>query len=187
MIISFSGAQSTGKSTLLASTSVIYDGVYDFVEEVTRLVKRTYDVKINEHANDTTQLLILNQHLINSTLYTKDVIMDRCILDGLVYTEWLASKNVVSNWVLEYAKNLYKMLMPRIDVLFYCEPDFDLVLDGERSSSVEFRNEIIKMFNHYLETGIHKYNPKLNLVRLSGTVDERIKKIKYELQHDKHR
>ena len=49
MIISFTGAQSTGKTTLL---NLIRDKNYDFnyVDEVTRRIKREYNLPINESA-----------------------------------------------------------------------------------------------------------------------------------------
>ena len=60
MICSFTGAQSTGKTTLLKA---LYEknGSYpfEFVPEVTRLVSREYNMPINESGGDLTQMLIM--------------------------------------------------------------------------------------------------------------------------------
>jgi nicotinamide riboside kinase len=175
MVISFTGAQSTGKSTLLNECKKLNLPV-TYVDEVTRYVKRTYNVPINEHAGDVTQLLILNQHLTNSFI-AGDVIMDRCIIDGLVYTEWLYKKNKVSAWVYNYAWNLFSVLLQKIDLVFYCSADFDLVDDGERSTDVDFRKQIVAA----MEYKIHNWCKPEQLVELSGTVEQRMQTIKQTL------
>ena len=66
MIFSFTGAQSTGKTTLLNRLHE-KNGEYpfEFVPEVTRLIKRVYNVPINEDGGDLTQLLIMTEHVRN--------------------------------------------------------------------------------------------------------------------------
>ena len=66
MIFSFTGAQSTGKTTLLKEL-VEKNGSYpfEFVPEVTRLVMRDYGVAINEGGDDMTQMLIMTEHIRN--------------------------------------------------------------------------------------------------------------------------
>jgi thymidylate kinase len=183
MIISFTGAQSTGKTTLLTKCKELYPD-YEFVDEVTRLVKRTYNVNINEGGNDITQLLIINQHIQNTFKQMSDnkkgIIMDRCIVDGLVYTTYLAVENKVSRWVAEYARNVFDILITRIDKIFYTWPgDVPLIDDGERSVNNEFRDKIINTFDLLFET--YKDMTKDKLIILKGTVDERLNLIKETL------
>ena len=45
---------------------------WTFIPEVTRLIKRQYGVNINEQGTDDTQLLILNQHLINTIQFKQN-------------------------------------------------------------------------------------------------------------------
>ncbi len=83
MKIAFTGAQSTGKTTLLealkANQSYKYD--YEFVDEITRrMVKK--GLKINEEGSDTTQLLIMNEHIKNN------IIVSICIYMNI----WLQKK-----------------------------------------------------------------------------------------------
>ena len=63
----------------------------------------------------------------------------------------------------------------RYDKIFYLKPEFDIVDDGVRSSSVQFRDEIASIFERY----IAEYNlKKHNIVELSGSVEERLEAIK---------
>lgn len=170
MIISFTGAQSTGKSTLLDRIKLNERfRKFNVVPEITRTLKSKYNLKINEDGNDITQLAILNGHLDNFLKYkNKDVILDRCILDGLIYTCYLYNTKKVSGEVASYAEFLTKKLIDHVDVLFYTEPDIPLKDDGERSSNEEFRNIVIQLF----EEAINHFD--LNVIRLKGTVEERL-------------
>lgn len=171
MIVSFTGAQSTGKSTLLERCKIDERfKKYNFEPEVTRWVKKTYGLTINQEGNEITQLAILNRHLHNYLNYKdKDVILDRCILDGLIYTMYQYHTKKVSIEVYNYAELLFKKLIDKIDIIFYTEPDIELVDDGERSVDVEFRNTIVNLF----EEAFTHFN--LNVIRLSGSVDNRMK------------
>jgi len=173
MIVSFTGAQSTGKTTLL-NRLVEKNPNVTFVEEVTRRVKRLYDVPINEDGGDVTQFLIMADHVQN--LFSKDksdlTVFDRCAVDGVVYTRWLQLQGMVSAEVYSACCKIYDAIIDQYDVIFYTDPaDVKLVDDGERSVNVDFRNDIIKLFNDKLE-GLD------NVVVLSGSVEERLNTVK---------
>jgi nicotinamide riboside kinase len=176
MIISFSGAQSTGKTTLLEKCrdeQIFKD--FEFIPEVTRLIKRKFDVNINENGDDITQLCIINQHLENYIKHkNSNVVMDRCILDGIVYTQYLYNNDRISEWVLDYAKEMYSKLIGDIDIIFYTNPDIPLVDDGERSINKDFRDDIISIFERYINK---LYQNGIEVVDVSGSVEERIKLI----------
>ncbi len=180
-IVSFSGAQSSGKTTLLnicsRQSGEVFSPFYEFnfVPEVTRLIKHKYNLPINENGTDITQLCIINQHIENYLTHQgKNVIMDRCILDGLVYTEYLVEINQVNSKVLDYARFIYDTLISKIDIIFYTDPAIPLVDDGERSIDIEFRDNIIDKFNFYIK-------PLNNVVKLSGSVEDRLEIIKRHL------
>ena len=153
MIISFSGVQSSGKSTLLKACKELYGDKFEFVDEVTRLVKREFSVPINENTTDLTQCLIVNKHIEN-TMRSREkevVIFDRCILDGLCYTGYLTLEGKVSKWVFDYTSEIYKQIINKLDCIFYTDPsDVELVDDGERSVNVEFRNKMIATFEYVM-------------------------------------
>ena len=173
MIVSFTGAQSTGKTTLLNHLVELNPNV-TFVEEVTRRVKRLYDVPINEDGGDVTQFLIMADHIQN--LFSKDksdlTVFDRCAVDGVVYTRWLQLQGMVSAEVYTACCKMYDAIIDRYDVIFYTDPaDVKLVDDGERSVNVDFRNDIIELFDDKLK-GLD------NVVVLSGNVEERLNTVK---------
>tara|TARA_R110002012_G_scaffold103441_2_gene243371 strand:- start:1469 stop:2083 length:615 start_codon:yes stop_codon:yes gene_type:complete len=195
MIFSFTGAQSTGKTTLLKRLIEANKGVdnwnfpFEFVPEVTRLVRRQYEVSINEGGDDITQMLIMTEHIRNvyggktdRLLRGIHQIYDRCALDGVVYSHYLLDKGKISRTTYEACELIYKKLRNKYDVIFYTSPkDVELVDDGERSVDVHFREDIIDLFNLYLYS-INKDNKdKPRVILLEGTVEERLETIKSTL------
>lgn len=170
MKIAFTGAQSTGKTTLLESLkgNDMYKYEYEFIDEITRRMVRK-GLKINEEGSDTTQLLIMNEHIKN--LLYPNVIMDRCMLDGVVYTRWLYEKGNVSKWVWEYAQNVFEKYVNRYDYIFYLTPEFKIVDDGVRSIDTTFRDEIADLFEQYITLF------SIPVISLSGSVEERLQKV----------
>lgn len=173
MRVSFTGAQSTGKTTLLNKCKEVYKD-YKFVDEVTRYVKKTYDVKINEIGGTETQLYILAEHIKNHLRSDENLILDRCILDGYVYTKYQVLNGKVSEQVLHAFNGVYGLLMDKLDYIFYTDPaDVKLVDDGERSVDFRFREDIIAMFEDLITYKMSPANRE-KIVRLSGTVEERM-------------
>jgi len=170
MVISFTGAQSTGKTTLLNELQLDKRfKKFSFIKEVTRLVKKKHKLSINEEGDNMTQLAILSAHLDNYLISRdKNIILDRCILDGLVYTVYLHIMKKVDTQVADYAEYLTHKLIGNVDIIFYTEPDIPLVDDGERSVNKEFRTRIIHLFEMAIE------HFKINVVRLEGTVEQRL-------------
>ena len=175
MIVSFTGAQSTGKTTLINELSCLLQSAdWTIVPEVTRLVKRQFDVDINELGGDDTQALIITQHLINSLSHKDNVIMDRCIIDGLVYTNYLYSEGKVSTDIVCYAEYMFNKLLPKLGLVFYTSPeDIPLEDDGERSTTTSFRDAIISEFEDILFY-IDKQYEGPEVIRLEGSVEERL-------------
>ena len=171
MLISFTGAQSSGKTTMLQECFNMPEfRKYNCVKEVTRKVARLYNVDINEAGGDVTQLFILHEHLKNHHM-KGDSILDRCIIDGLVYTEYLYEQGKVSDWVYQYAKNLYDMLLPKLNVIFYTDPrDVPIHDDGQRSVDHTFRDCIINKFEKIIQNGLPD---DIEVVRLIGNITQR--------------
>ena len=184
MIISFTGAQSTGKTTLLNNIRSLNPFYIEYVAEVTRRIKREFNLPINESGGDLTQTMIMSDHIAN--VYQKyncdNVILDRCALDGIVYTQWLYNKGKVSKEVLQWAKKIYNTLIGEYDVIFVTSPaDVPLVDDGERSVDKKFREEIIDIFDMYIDD-MKIYSEGENVFDVEGTVEERMKYIKNILE-----
>lgn len=175
MKISFSGAQSTGKSTLLNAMKL--DEKYKdwkFEPEITRTLRDRLGVSINENANALTQYMIMNCHIENVVKHkTGDVIMDRCVLDGLVYTTYLsiADPEAIPEECVLYAANVFDLLIKEYDIIFYLTPEFPIVDDGVRSANIDFRDKIVALF----ETAIDHFS--VPVVRITGSVEERLAQI----------
>ena len=181
MRVSFTGAQSTGKTTLLNKCKEVYKD-YKFVDEVTRYVRRTYDVKINEIGGTETQLYILAEHIKNHLRPDENLILDRCILDGYVYTKYQVNNGKVSEQVLHAFNGVYSVLIDKLDYIFYTDPsDVKLVDDGERSVDYKFRDDIIDIFESLITYKMSPTNRE-KVIRLSGSVEERMKTIEKYLK-----
>lgn len=189
MHITFTGPHCSGKTTLLKQmkqTSGIMDQFW-YIDEVTRLVKKEFNIKINEEgANDLTQLLIINKELENLFKYNyemwpgyKGVVHDRCLLDGLVYTEYFHKKKLVSQQVWSQAMFYWYRYYTKYDIIFYPSPhDLKLIDDGERSTDKEFRDNIIDRYENYY---LNQFQWKEKIVILKGTVEDRMEQIKIKL------
>lgn len=190
MIITFTGPQSSGKTTLLKQmkqTSGLMDQFF-YIDEVTRLVKREFNVDINEEgATDITQLLIINKELENLFKYNEKlmwpscqgIVHDRCLLDGLVYTEYFHHRKLVSQQTWAQAMHYWYRYYNKYDIIFYPDPhDVELVDDGERSTNKEFRDAIIDRYENYY---LNQFQWKEKVYKLKGTVEERMEYIKIVL------
>jgi len=186
MIFSFTGAQCTGKTTLLKH---LYkengDYPFTFIPEVTRLVSREYNMPINEGGGDLTQMLIMTEHVRNIYKNRADhlirgihQIFDRCALDGIVYSLWLLQEGKIGRACYDACELIWKNLKNKYDVIFYTSPDdVKLVDDGERSVDERFRQQIINIFNIYLE----RRDFDAEVIELKGNVKDRLKTIRSTL------
>lgn len=167
MRIGITGAQSVGKTTLLnALRSEKFFKDYAICDEVTRRV-RSYGIPINEEGTGVTQRLIMNEHIVNIFMHDK-MLTDRTAIDGLVYTLYLHKKGKVDNKTLQYVDTVFKKLINQYSYIFYIEPEFDIVDDGERSISKEFRDEIVELFDSVIVKN------KINVTRIKGSVRNRV-------------
>lgn len=203
LLTSFTGAQSTGKSTLLdmcrhallpdpewaAYSGHEYKQHWVFIPEVTRLIKREFHVDINEQGTDDTQLLIMNQHLINTIQFKNNLkrrghyyMMDRCVMDGLVYSKYLHNHGRIEDCTYAVVESMYHRLLPSLDAIFYTHPeDIPIHDDGERSVNPQFRNEIIQIYDDVLYGG-QKWIIPSNVVVLKGNRYQRMETIMSKLR-----
>jgi len=182
MIIAFTGAQSSGKSTLLSKMREdAYFKDWNFEAEITRQLKEKYKLSINEDGDNFTQMITIHSH-IDNYLKNKDTncVLDRCCLDALVYTTYLSYNKKCDEELGYYSEYICKKLIEKYDIIFYTDPSIPLVDDGVRSVDVEFRNKVIQLFDFYIE----HFKP-VNVVKLAGTVEQRYKIIKKEIEKRK--
>ena len=174
--VAFSGAQSTGKTTLLNALRESADFKdCKFWDEITRQIKEQ-GFEINEQGTDATQIKIMQEH--KRRVSVKDsglVIFDRCSLDGLVYTQYLYNRGQLTKETLDEATKVFEETISSWDAIFFLRPEFEIVDDGVRSVNVEFHRNIVFLFDHFIE----KYN--LQVIQLTGSVEDRVNQFKVEL------
>lgn len=170
MRVGISGAQSVGKTTLLnALRSEKRFKDVKVCNEVTRRVM-SYGLPINEGGSDTTQRLIMQEHIVNVFMYD-DFIADRTALDGVVYTKYLHENGKVNDETMTFATDVFFKLQPFYDKMFYIMPEFKIQNDGIRSVDLKFRDRIVEIFEEYISLC------KLQTTRLSGSVRERVEQV----------
>ena len=174
MLVSFTGAQSSGKTTLLRE--FLESNAWGSVDEVTRRIRRSgFEINDDGSNYNDTQLAIFADHIQNLFTYSgKDMnnILDRCLVDGFVYTRYFRIQGKVNEFVdkmFSYALGRY---IEKYDCIFYTNPyDVPLINDGERSMSESFRSQIIKLYEELI---LGKYP---NIYVLEGSVESRYNKM----------
>jgi len=181
--IAICGPHSSGKTTLLHALQMTeeFKG-FKSLPEVTRTI-REHGVSINEMGDTDTQILIMAKHMQNILLEQDDFIVDRCLIDGFVYTMYLHTKGRVAEYVKDYAMQLMLNYVSRYDLIFYIPCEFAPVDDGVRSTGKEFHEDIVGGFTKIIdilmdENDCANVSCGLNIVTLTGTVEERVAKAK---------
>jgi len=179
MKIIFSGVQSTGKSSVIKELKKqkLFTN-FVFCDEVIRNLAKQ-GILINDNADDKSQILIMEKHLVNLILYD-NVICDRNVLDGFVYTRHLFINNKIDWETYIYCYKIFEKMIKKSDIIFYIRPEFDLVDDGYRSTNLIYRDEILELFEDTI------YSLHIPVISLSGTVEERVKKVIYTVEEYIH-
>ncbi len=170
MIITFTGPSCSGKTTIIKNVFwKAYFNSYKLIESHTRKLKKEgYD--INDKGTDKTQIKIIDIHHMNYLDYQcaskQNHITDRCILDGLVYTEWLFNKQMISENILNYAKAVFNEIINKYDVIFYCEP-VKYKNDEDRRLDLADHEQICSLYEKYI-------NGLKNVIKLNGTIEKRL-------------
>ena len=168
MLIALSGAQCTGKTTLLNAlrSDEKFNSNFVFVDEIVRSIQKR-GFKINEAGTDETQRVVMETHEQNAQL-EGNVLLDRCALDCMAYTIWMWRHHKITRETYNYCYKTFIDIIMKYDIIFYLSPEFDIIPDGTRSTDEKFRNEVVEIF----EQLIREFS--LTVVKLTGTVEERL-------------
>ena len=164
MKIAFSGAQCTGKSTLMQSL-IQYFPNYTFKANIVRDIAAK-GIPINELGNEDTQMAIIQAHLDN--LEIQNLVTDRCILDCVVYGEYLAENGKIRTNSID--SMLLGKHIDEYDYIFYLPPEIEIKDDGVRNTDKAFQASIHRIFMQYIA---HLDN----VVIVKGSLDERIQQV----------
>lgn len=169
--IVFTGAQGTGKTTVLKEFE---NQGLNVITEVVRQLAQT-GVKINKDGDEEGQEQIFNAYI--EKLKDTDMagyISDRCLIDVTAYTLYLHKQGKVSEEFVN--KQIHEMVMfmnENPDIAYcYFPIEFDVVADGVRDTDEEFRKEIDNNIR-ILMTQVLGMQP----IVITGTVEDRVNKV----------
>ena len=102
-------------------------------------------------------------------------------MHGTKYTTYFTDQ--ISLTIYSVLRSLYLYLINRYDIIFYIEPELELVSDGTRSVNLPFFEAVKNNFEYLIRSD------KIKVVSVQGTVEQRIKKIvdKYNVYRETHK
>lgn len=166
MRIILTGAQGTGKTTLLNSCKNMQ---INLITEVARKLYKNGIIKINENGDEISQRILFNEYkkLLSDT---HNYISDRGLTDVFSYTEYLKNKNIISeNFYNKQLNDLKEFLINNRDIIYiYLPIEFEIKCDGIRSLNKEFQYDIDKI----IKNNLIKLN--IDFIEIKGTVEDRI-------------
>lgn len=167
MRICFSGAQGTGKTTLVELLSKRLSD-YKVAENPRRLLSSKLSTfKINKEGDIYSQSF-MSGYIAYEILSNEDILSDRSMLDAFAYT--LLNENM-SKLKKQQMIKMYVEVLKSQDITFYTPIEFMLEQDGVRDTNLKYQKEVDKLIRRLA----NKYNVKL--IKLTGTVEKRYNKI----------
>jgi hypothetical protein len=187
MRIACTGCQAVGKSTFIKDFLQFWPNYTTPKKSYRDLVKKK-GLKINKEGTKESQMAILNYHLDEIQRYSRDdnVILDRCVIDPLVFTFWLYEKETgsVNEDDIHLMLKLVQQGLKLYDIIFWFPLDEGIkipkVKGHLRIDDEEFREEVNNIFTavnkSYLEQTkvIFPSEDCPALIDLHGSREERI-------------
>jgi deoxyadenosine/deoxycytidine kinase len=171
------GTHGTGKTTLMNRVLTDYrkfDKMSDAFSDAGAMFK---DKLLEILDKNNLQLYFYARHLYRVSI-NDDFISDRSVLDALCYAKYENRKGNLSNTMMNFLEDKSFELLNQYDYLFWLRPEFELVGEDKRPVDKEYQLAIDNIFQEYIQS------KDINIIRLSGTVEERYNIIKNIL--DKH-
>lgn len=193
MRIAIVGAQCVGKTTLF-NTFKSYWPMYESPDKTYREIIKEKNLTLNENGTMSSQTVIRDvlADIAMANSGKEKTIHDRCVLDNLVYTFWLAEHGKFTetdNEVEEFITQsilITKECLKFYDIIFWLpvNPNIPVEESENRSQNEEFREEINNIFY-----GVHESYKKNSgiifdkedqpaFIVLEGDLDKKISDIK---------
>lgn len=165
--IAFSGATSTGKTTIIRQLLEKYPQYKHIPSPARKALASGFS--INENGTDLTQYNIFGQHISNFHTNITDIcLFDRCVLDSMAFTHYALEEQKVSTDCGICCGEITNSLIHKYNAIFLCRPFGKIIEDGIRSNDLEFQK---KIDNLMIETA-NIFNVKL--IHLEGNEQERL-------------
>lgn len=168
--IVFTGAQGTGKTTIL---NYFKDQNMNVITEVVRELAKK-GVKINKDGDEKGQTAIFKEYEAKLGEITQEgYISDRCLIDVLAYTKYLFDTGKVSEkFFNKQFKQVQKFCASNPDITYcYFPIEFAIEDDGVRDLDEEFRTAIDQNVQSLL-TDLH-----ITPIVVNGSVEDRINRV----------
>lgn len=170
MRIGITGAQSTGKTTLVNALKELPQFKdYHFATERSKYL-RDLGIPLNTDSTLKGQTIFLAERV--NELMRENLLTDRTVIDVMAFTD--ASKSIGSlekSLFKEYASNFIN----DYDYIFYVTPKgVEIEDNGVRETNAEYRDLIDLTIQQLLKTYSNKIK---NIHTISGPVNERVKQI----------
>lgn len=198
MRVAISGAQNTGKSTLIKDFLKVWTN-YNTTEKTYRDILKEKNLPHSTETNKETQYTILNWMVdeLNKTTPASNIIFDRCPLDCLAYTLWAYEKggSDITEEFVSYVITTTKEAMRKLDIIFFIPSDMDKIVilnDGFRETDNNYRTEINNIFKSLKSQLEHHYEADVffpkddspGLLEIFGTREQRLVQIGQYINQD---
>ena len=188
MRIAFSGAQNTGKSTLVKDFLTVWPQ-YKTLDTTYRQIIKEKGLTHSSKTTVETQALV-RDWMCGELAKNKEgdtIVYDRCPLDNLVYTLWAFHRKYdgIDGKFVDESIDKMKESMRKLDIIFYIPADkcnFGVVNDAFRDTNLAYRKEIDQLFKMLISEYNENYDadvffPKGDspaIIELSGTREQRL-------------
>lgn len=169
MLITFTGAQSTGKSTLVKELkkNPFLTQQFTFIDSFTRKLQQQHGATVDK-GNDEMQKAMIEAHVSCAKL--DNAILDRCLLDCTAYSYYFAERGDISQSIADESFQAMLKYRNNYDIVFYLRPEFGVISDGVRPESLEYQQAMSRIFDRLI---LHMPN----VITLSGNVENRLNTI----------
>ena len=174
MKIGFCGTMSVGKTTLVNALKELPEFQdYEFKTERSKYL-RDLGIPLNTDSTIKGQFVFLAERA--SELFHDNIITDRTVIDVMAFTRLAKS---IPYYVADEMCQAASHLIGEYDYIFYVSPKgVEIEDNGVRTTDAEYRNEVDKEIRQIL----NKFSQRnQRIVKLKGSTEERIKKIKQTL------
>jgi len=187
MLITVSGTQCVGKSTLIKDFLVEYKD-FSTPEIDYRKIILEQKLNLNRQGDYRSQKVLFDFVLDQSKEFAAkpgNYILDRSLLDVVAYSTWLHQNRPEAGFTDDNIAEMYQGLIKNIylyNVIFYIplknNSHVKIEDDNFRDTNEDYRLEIDKIFDNIVDD---LSLCKTNIYHISGTREERIEQIKKEL------